>query len=90
MEGHTLAHFKAIFKVRFGRGFERDFFQGECPKLGHTEKAARLLTLLSCVLSIFSTALNINHIELSYKVMEHKSRVKSYPSANKQQRSHRS
>ena len=47
------------------------------------------LTLLSCVLSIFSIAPynpNINRIELNDNMMEHKSRVKSHPSVNKQQR----
>lgn len=51
------------------------------------KKAACPLTLLSCVLSIFSIAPdNINRIEFSDNMMEHKSRIKSYPSVNKQQR----
>lgn len=53
------------------------------------KKATCLLTLLSCVLSIFSIApsnLNSDHVEFSYKGMEHKSGVKSHQAANKQQR----
>lgn len=82
----SLVLFKDYFKVRLG--FERDSFQGECPKLGHWEKAACLLTLLSCEFSIFSIApsdLNINHIMFSYKAMKDKSKAKSHHSVNKLQ-----
>lgn len=66
--------------MTLGRGFERDFSQGEYSKLGRWGKAARLLTLPSCLLSIFSSAasnLNINRGEFSYKEVEHKSSLKT-------------
>lgn len=49
-----LVRFQAKFKVRLWGGFERNFLKVNVLKLGRTGESARLLTLLSCELSIFS------------------------------------